>query len=180
MPVHDLCFGVENLIRCFGVENFKENNYHTILNRFYWKVRNVLNPKSNEIFIKMTPLETHKMVLTNLCISSSDDDKISPKGVIRILVNFLLLTLISCFVISTAVFYLKSTDLEDKLFAVFQICGCLSLGYSFIVGILSRRKVANIFKDFDAFYDECKWQFFHSISLRFLIHWITSLCRWKS
>lgn len=101
----------------------------------------------------MKPLVNYRKVLTKLCMCS---DKNPRAGENRILLTCIIFVLWWSYAISSAIIIWESVDLEDKLFVVFQFCGCTMIIYSFIVMILFRRKNEATFDDLTEFYDERK------------------------
>lgn len=106
--------------------------------------------------MKMKPLKIYRMVLTKLSMCQSDVYESQREEVIRILFNCIFFVIIVSYALSSAVFIWKTDDLEEKLYAFFQICGSLVMIYPFIVMILLRRKIASIFDELSELFDECK------------------------
>lgn len=113
----------------------------------------------------MKPLKTYRMVLTELCMCPSEKNESQRHKQFRNLLNVMLFINIVTYSVSSAVFILKSDNLEDKFNALFQIMSCLTIMYSFIVMILIRGKVGVVFENLTAFSDECKTVIFYELTL---------------
>lgn len=131
---------------------------------------------------KMHPLPTNQRMLTWICVSpleSRDSKWMKPFCVIFALTTFL--AVLSC-VLSSVIFFSSnvSIDVEESLYALFQISAFSGVAYMAIVAFYSRKKINAFLETLTAIHDERKhifwWdrsafepKFFLKVFFRFFI-----------
>lgn len=93
----------------------------------------------------MKPLETNQQILTFLCIFPTTN---KCKRRIYIVLSVFLLVIEICGLASSATFVLNhiSTDLEEAIYAIFQVAAFSGLIYMIIVTIILRNKIIDFFR----------------------------------
>lgn len=147
---------VEDSLLSQWLEKLRQNERLNHLNTIF--VSN-LNSKKKNIFIvcfEMGPLATNQRVLTWLCICPFDQDaSIWKKSFFIILTLFLFTFEVSSWV-SSIIFFVTnvSVDLENCLYAVFQIAATSGLIYMWMVAFISRKRINQFLGTLANIYDE--------------------------
>lgn len=109
--------------------------------------------------VKMRPLATNQRVLVWFCVYRFDDEPNFREKIFSIL--FTLITWIEnlCGILATTVFLWKnvSIEIEVYLFAIFQLFALLSMTNICAIILISRQKIANLFKSLSEIYETSKW-----------------------
>lgn len=122
--------------------------------------------------IEMKPLESTRRALIWLCVISDGASSIWKKMANIAFTILLLLFFVTGFTTSI-IFFLKfvSIDLEEALYALFQIAGTTDGLYIMTVGYLTRRKINRALESLTKIYHACT-----SFSMRIPIkNWIVKL-----
>lgn len=110
---------------------------------------------------KMDPLVTNKKMLMWLCILPAQAQTNQNMKLLYIVTSFTLLT--SCFLglIASVAFMVKylSTNLEDCLYALFQVSGDASALYMILIAFILRRQIAALFDQLSEIYCASKSPF---------------------
>lgn len=108
----------------------------------------------------MKPLLMNQRVLTWLCMLPMDEasTKTEKLGCIAFAIGVTLI-IYSGF-LASLIFFLKfvSSDLEESLYALFQVVGMFSTANAIVVAILMRHKIPSIFTNLSKIYDERKFK----------------------
>lgn len=106
----------------------------------------------------MTPLVTNKRVLVWLNLCSPDDETVEWKRIGFAFVGFIVLISTLSDMLASVAFMLKyiSINLEESLYALFQIFGFGSITYAIIVTFFQRHKIREIFQGLSEIYNESK------------------------
>ena len=104
--------------------------------------------------LKMKPLVTNKLVLMWLCSHPAEKSTVKWKKIAYVAFTaFSLLGLLSLIGL-TSIFCVQSfsTDLEESLYAIFQMTGSSAMFYFSIVAFNSRHKIAALFENLSDIY----------------------------
>lgn len=106
----------------------------------------------------MKVLELNQNILTSMCILPMADDESKWMKFRNVLISFLVFIMGLSFMISSAYYIYKfiNIDLESSLFALHQATASFSQIYMLLFGIISRQKFAELFFNFQQFYDNSK------------------------
>lgn len=104
------------------------------------------------------PLETNRKVFIWLCMCPADKSTDKKENRAHVICIVIVTALILTFFIASAVFFSKfaSTDLEESLYALFQISATSGVMYLIAVAIIMRDKILNIFNKLSDIYEACK------------------------
>lgn len=122
----------------------------------------------------MLPLPTNQRVLTWLCVRPMDADENQWKKLFYIAFTITFLTIDLTGLFSSIAFFLIniSIDLEESLYALFQISAFLGLTYMCIVAFLLRYKITAFLGTLSQIYDARKrLRFFFTKFKPFFLFW---------
>lgn len=114
---------------------------------------------------KIRPLAMNRRILAWLGAYSLDETAGTCKKFAYILFTFIIFLVSVCALSSSAIFFGQyvSVSLEDSLYALFQICAYLSMGYVIIITPFLRQKIKMILKTLTEIHKSSK-RFFFSFS----------------
>lgn len=106
----------------------------------------------------MEPMATARKVLTWLCIVPADEETTKFKKLIYIACTSALMVSTICGFLTSSAFIIKfmSTNLEDCLYALIQICATVGDTYMMLVAFILRHKIAALFDRLAAIYRASK------------------------
>lgn len=121
-----------------------------------WKMNS--NSIEFSTWVKMKPIKTNQQVLTWLCVCQADETISKRKRMAHIFfasfifsANFILIP------ISVAYFLrFVSVDLEQALYALFQLSGMLGMTYMMIAAFILRHEINDLFGKLADIYNNCK------------------------
>lgn len=107
----------------------------------------------------MIPLDENKKVFTWFGICPLDGRSPQRTKSYRYIVIFLFYFGMTCMFLSSVTYFAKhvSNDLENALYALFEIVGIFNSLFSVTVGIFLNKKIAEIFKNYEQFYAESEY-----------------------
>lgn len=100
----------------------------------------------------------NQRVLTWLCVFPLDEVATMKENMTCIAFSIGVILTIFSGMTGSIVFFLKfvSTDLEESLYALFQIAALISTINAIVVVILLRHRIPGMFKNLTGIYEECK------------------------
>lgn len=106
----------------------------------------------------MEPLKTNQQVLTWLCVFPADQMTSKRKQLAYICLALTTVLSMSTISSGSVVFFVKyaSTDLENALYALFQIFDCVGFLYACLVFFLSRHRIPSMFVNLAKIYRSSK------------------------
>lgn len=112
------------------------------------------------------PLEMSRRLLTWLYLYPSTETSGNQKSVTCFAFTIAVYVATMSFLVSSMAFFMKfvSTDLEESLYALFQIGGFSNTAYVITFAYFSHRRIAAIVDELTAIYNTCKNSFFASKS----------------
>lgn len=111
---------------------------------------------------RIAPLQTTRCVLTWLYLYPADQNTNKWKKLAYIIVSLIVFIVNVCGLAASVAFFMKfvSTDLEESIYALFQITGILPQIASMLVAFALRQKIFVIFEKLTTIYIECKGNYF--------------------
>lgn len=105
----------------------------------------------------MKVFKLHQHLFTLLCIKSSDSSKLHTKILNLIFTSIAFTSQLLCFISSTVyITEFIANDLENALFAVFEMVATASGLYSLIIVFMIREAIEDVLEKFQKFYDTSK------------------------
>lgn len=123
-------------------------------------MRNILKKITS---VAMRPLETTRIFLTLLYLHPADETKGDEKNLSCLAYSGALFVATLSFVVSSTIFFVKfvSVDLEESLYALFQICGFANTAYLITYAYFSHRRIVAILNELTIIYNTCKSSLSH-------------------
>lgn len=128
----------------------------------------------------MKPLKTNQQVLTWLGVCRAADTVSIPKKLIYIFAAFFGFSVVFTSLSASVAFFVKfvQIDLEESLYALFQIASFSGLSYIILTAFIMRNKINGIFNRLSHIYDACKLYHTNNVKNIFYITFIR-IFRWK-
>lgn len=107
------------------------------------------------------PLKTNRRVLTWLCMCPANEATEKWKKIAYTSLSITAVLLIVCAFLASVAYFGKfaSTDLEEALYALFQIIGAVSLLFAIKIAYFSRNKIDAIFENLTKIYRKSENRF---------------------
>lgn len=107
----------------------------------------------------MKPLKTSQQVMTWLCMCSADESISKMKRIFYAGFTLIVLSLAFLGLLTSIGFLVKyaSDDLENALYAIFQVGAYAAMLNSIIVGLINRHRIATIFIELSKLYSASKY-----------------------
>lgn len=107
------------------------------------------------------PLKTNRRVLTWLCMCPANEATEKWKKIAYTSLSITAVLLIVCAFFASVAYFGKfaSTDLEEALYALFQIIGAVSLLFAITIAYFSRNKIDAIFENLTKIYRKSENRF---------------------
>lgn len=111
----------------------------------------------------MIPLETNQQVLNWIGVIPVKGTANMRDKILSILTQFVLIVVPVSAIIGCAVFFMKniSIDMTMALFSFLTISGIIAIPYTFIVALVLRHKIIDLFTKLSDFYKTCMYLFGH-------------------
>lgn len=111
--------------------------------------------------MKMNPLVMNRRVLTWLCVLPLDEVTTRKEKLTYIALSIGVILTIFSGLIGSVIFFLKfvSTDLEESLYALFQISALFSTANAIVVTAFTRHRIPAMFVNLMGIYEECECDF---------------------
>lgn len=105
----------------------------------------------------MKPLVMNQRVLTWLCVFPLDEAATMKEKLTCITFSIGVILTIFSGLTGSVVFFLKfvSTDLEESLYALFQIAAIFSTSNAIVVAVLMRHRIPAMFSNLTEIYEKC-------------------------
>lgn len=106
----------------------------------------------------MKPLVMNQRVLTWLCVFPMHESAAMKEKLTCIVFSIGVILTIFSGLIGSVIFFLKfvSTDLEESLYALFQIAAIFSTSNAIVVAVQMRHRIPTMFKNLTTIYEKCK------------------------
>lgn len=112
----------------------------------------------NKFQVKMKPLETNQRVLIWLGVLRAPDTTNIFMKIFHILTTFIAFSIVLTSLSASVTFFLRYVriDLEESLYALFQIASFSGLSYIIMFAFVMRNRTNVIFDKLTQIYNECK------------------------
>lgn len=105
------------------------------------------------------PLAKIQRALTWLSVCSADESASLKEKRLYMVVTFFVMASIMSILVSSSVFFIKmlSIDLEQSLYALFQMTGLIAALNIIIATLIFRHEITNAFKNISNIFEICKY-----------------------
>lgn len=112
----------------------------------------------------MKPLELNRQYFTRLCIYPADENTNLSEKIFNFLFCAILISIaMICFLSSVSYFYKNSKiNMENAIYALFQVGALSTVLYTLLVGLRSRQKIFEVFAELQEIYDSSKTNYCES------------------
>lgn len=109
--------------------------------------------------MKIKPLQTNRLIMTWLCLCHEDEATSKWKKLAYIICALTLSFAFFSMSVVSVTFVVKyfKVDLEEALYAVFQVSGYFAQIYTMISAFILRNEISGIFLKLYDIYDACKY-----------------------